>query len=583
MPSCQPTIGAGAKPIRTGGRVSAGMDQGGTPADCGTEHAADNAAHAADRSHSATVEKRFVAFISYAHADEDIAARLHKQIETYRLPPQLRNATGDAVSRRLGAVFRDRADLAAAESLNAAIQSALADSGALIVLCSPAAVLSHWVNEEIRLFRALNPGAPVLAAIARGEPADAMPTALTEDGREPLAADLRQEGDGRKLGFLKIVAALAGVPLDALIQRDAQRKLRRVMTVTVGALVLLLAAVTMMTYAIQQRNEAQAQRAEAERRRAQADGLAEFMLTDLRERLRGVGRIDIMRLAVNEALETYNVDGRTGELPPDSQGQLARLLHAVVEDASLDRSAGQAEQAQQAIDRAFGITQSLLAAAPEDADRIFNHAQSEYWLGQLAYARGDLIEMQRHWQAYARLAVRLRAVEPNSRRSLQEVAYSEGNLCSAEQMQGRHGVELCRRSFEAQRSLAQRFPNDPEIVRSLANRAGWYADSIERRDGPGASLGVRAEHYRIARRLVSLDPDNFDYREILVSALYSVGTGHVRNNEPARGRALLEEAWPLITAMRRQDPDNQRWLMLEGLLRERLDGLDAAAIEETKQ
>ena len=55
----------------------------------------------------------------------------------------------------------------------------------------------------------------MLAALIEGEPADAFPQPLLQGG-EPLAADLRKQGDGPRLGFLKVVAGIAGVPLDAL-------------------------------------------------------------------------------------------------------------------------------------------------------------------------------------------------------------------------------------------------------------------------------------------------------------------------------------------------------------------------------
>ena len=172
-------------------------------------------------------------------------------------------------------------------------------------MCSPDAATSPWVAAEIALFRELHPERPILAALLSGEPANAFPAALTANGNEPLAADLRPEGDSKQLGFLKIVAGIAGVPLDTLIQRDAQRRLRRVTAITFSALAAMLAMGIMTTFAIQARNEAARQRSEAE-------GLVEYMLTDLREKLRGVGRLDVMDAVNERAMEHYR---RQGDLP----------------------------------------------------------------------------------------------------------------------------------------------------------------------------------------------------------------------------------------------------------------------------
>lgn len=517
----------------------------------------------------ASSSRRFSAFISYSHADERVAARLHREIETYRLPKRLRDRDGaDVAGGRLGAVFRDRADLAAADSLSAAIRAALADSGVLIVLCSPDAAGSRWVDAEIRLFREVNPGAPVLAAVVRGEPDAAMPAALTDDGREPLAADLREQGDGRKLGFLKIAAAMAGVPLDALIQRDAQRKLRRVMAVTVGALIALVAAISMMTYAIQQRNEAQAQRAEAERRRTQAEGLVEFMLTDLRDRLRGVGRIDIMRSAVGSALDSYGEGAQRGTLTPDSQGQLARLLHAVGED---DLDANRRGLATEAFQRAYSITAPLLADAPRDADRVFNHAQSEYWVGRIHLVRNDLVRTRPYWQRYHNLALRLNRLEPNSTRSLRELAYGRGNLCTVELAQRRPGLALCRASYEPLAQLARLQPDDPTALRDLANRAGWLADALQRAGEVEEALSFRARQLTVARQLYHLDRQNWEHREYLVRALYSVASANFHFGNAGEAVPVRDEAVGHIRAMRAHDRENERWANLAELI----DGLRA--------
>ena len=70
------------------------------------------------------------------------------------------------------------------------------------------------------------------------------------------------------------------------------------MAVTGGALAALLAMTGMTIFAIQSRNEAQHQQAEAE-------GLVEYMLTDLRSELKGVGRLDVMTKVNERAMDYY--------------------------------------------------------------------------------------------------------------------------------------------------------------------------------------------------------------------------------------------------------------------------------------
>src|SRR6185295_18314279 len=58
---------------------------------------------------------------------------------------------------------------------------------------------------------------------------------------EPIAADLRPEGDGRERAFLKIVAGLVGVGFDDLYQREKRRlNLRRILAGAAAATALLI-------------------------------------------------------------------------------------------------------------------------------------------------------------------------------------------------------------------------------------------------------------------------------------------------------------------------------------------------------
>ena len=135
-------------------------------------------------------DPRYTAFLSYSHKDAAAAGRLHRRLETYRLPKRLvgtMTARGP-VPERLWPIFRDRDELPAATDLSETVREALAQSGSLIVLCSPDAAASLWVAEEIEVFRRLHPDRPVLAAIlerrsaATASPRPCAPTARTAPG-----------------------------------------------------------------------------------------------------------------------------------------------------------------------------------------------------------------------------------------------------------------------------------------------------------------------------------------------------------------------------------------------------------------
>lgn len=496
----------------------------------------------------ASAKRRFAAFISYAHADAAIAAKLQSKLERYRLPKHIAAAHTEGEAA-LGQIFRDREDLAAAPSLSEAIRAAISEAEALVVICSPDAKASRWVGEEIALFRSLHPGRPILAAIVRGEPDEAFPEALTEDGTEPLAADLRPEADGEALGFLKIVAGIAGVPLDALVQRDAQRRLRRVTWITAGALAAMLIMGVMTTLAIQARNEAARQRAEAE-------GLVEYMLTDLRETLRGVGRPELMNGVNRRAMIYYKNQGSITDLSPDSLERRSRVLHAMGEDYD---NSNNPDLALVNFREAHRATAALLTKEPGIPDRIFAHAQSEYWMGQAAWRKRDRATTTRHWRGYLTQAQRLLSIDKDQARANLEVGYAYGNLCDlylAEKFNLQKAIDSCRRSIAHKLKAAEIKRDDDEIQMALANRYGWMADALLAQQSYDEARAARASEQRIVDTLFAKDPQNFELRFRRLWPQFGRINISIEAGQKLTGASQLVPLAQKLEMLSREAPDN---------------------------
>ncbi len=506
-------------------------------------------------SEETTSDDRFRAFVSYSHADAAIARKLHRKIENYRLPARLQGdgeLTGhDQNHGRLGKIFRDREDLPAAQDLSEAVKQALTKSEALIVLCSPDAQASPWVAQEIELFRSLHPDRPILAALIRGEPAEAFPAPLLQ-GREPLAADLRKQGDGWRLGFLKIVAGIAGVPLDALVQRDATRRIQSVMAITGSALIALLAMIGMTIFAIQSRNEAQHQQAEAE-------GLVEYMLTDLRTELKGVGRLDVMTKVNERAMDFYEGQGDLSEMPAESLERRARILHAMGED---DEKRGDLNKALAKFTEAHRVTETLLARDPENPDRIFGHAQSEYWVGYVAYLKEDWETTEQYWLRYRHLASYLVAKDKRNPIWLRELGYAEGNLCTLSLQRKDTNLSsngACLKALEQMKEVARLRPTDASSLLAVANRYAWLADAYKARNAHDYELKLRLSGEKYIDRLIAIDASNLDYREVKIKFQIAIASAY-------RDLELRDSQFELLAMARKDalnlaklDPYNERW------------------------
>ena len=101
--------------------------------------------------------KKYWAFLSYSHQDTKLCEWVHRELETFRVPRRLvgRDTREGKTPSRLFPVFRDRDELPGSSELGKNLAQALEQSRYLIVICSPAAARSRWVNEEIRQFKAM--------------------------------------------------------------------------------------------------------------------------------------------------------------------------------------------------------------------------------------------------------------------------------------------------------------------------------------------------------------------------------------------------------------------------------------------
>lgn len=509
---------------------------------------------------------RFRAFISYAHKDEAAARWLHRALESYRVPARLvgQDTCLGPAPRRLGRFFRDRDELSAAGALSDVLRQALAESQFLIVIASRAAVASKWVNEEIRQFKLLGRTAHVLAFIppeAEGSVAEIFPPPLRFDihpdgtisnrPAEPVAADARKSGDGRRLAKLKLVAGLTCLPLDAIIRREAARRQRQLGIAAIAASALAIAMTFLAVAAVRGQ-------AEAERQRAEADGLIEFMLTDLRGQLEPVGRLEVLDSVGKRALAYYSGQ-KLDRLSADELGRRARALLLVGEVRDLR---GDSDGALTAFREAERTTAELLTREPDNPDRMYDHAQSLFHLGNIAWQRQDMPTVEAKFMAYDALAARMVATDPDMPKWLQEQSYAHTNLGVFYRDSGQmeKAVERFGRAVELDERLLSAGGDAPDSDSryALAQSLAWWSDGLRDTGRFAEARAARGREIALYDAMLAVDPRHAKALEGKGTALVASANLHLFEGETI-GRAIAdaEQALALLRGRLAQEPDNQ--------------------------
>ncbi len=177
-------------------------------------------------------------FISYSRKDTLFATALHKALQKYTPPRGL-----NAPRRRLN-VFRDTEDLTGTEYY-ASIDRHLRGSRRLLVICSPHAHRSKFVDDEIRRFAESHTGADIVPVLIAGVPNHeatpateaemAFPPALYEMLKLPLASDYRgfdpaadRIGSSHWRGaWFKLLADIYGCSRAEIEERERRRRFRQ--------------------------------------------------------------------------------------------------------------------------------------------------------------------------------------------------------------------------------------------------------------------------------------------------------------------------------------------------------------------
>jgi tetratricopeptide (TPR) repeat protein len=504
---------------------------------------------------------KYWAFLSYSSSDRAAARWLHRALETYSVPRRFVGISTPAgpAPKRFRPIFRDRSELAADADLGARIKSALEQSAFLIVVCSPQAAKSRWVEMEIVAFRALHGVARIFSVIVGDSPTgshlDCFPPALryhadsttAAQWPEPIAVDLRAKGDGRRVGRLKLVAGMLGVGLDELVRRDAQRRQRRLVAIAAGSVAGMAIMGAFAAVAVVARNEAQ-------RQRGHAESLIEFMLTDLRKTLEPGGHLNFMDGAGNEALKYYSAQN-PGALDAQSLGRRARALRLMGE-ISVQR--GNLGEALKDFEQASATTEELVARSPSDGPSIFNHAQNVFWVGEIALQRDDVPKAEQSFLQYRRLAQRLTVLDSGNNDWRAEVGYAESALGTLFLQNGR-AVEASAaftRSLTVLEDLAHRMPNDPNHQYELSQGHAWLADTLEKQGHLAQARSHRDTELAIYQAILSKDPTIRQAKFSTIVALESLGRLKMTEGDPKGALADFSNSAAQAEALLVNEPAN---------------------------
>jgi len=298
-------------------------------------------------------------------------------------------------------------------------------------------------------------------------------------------------------------------------------------------------------------------RDEAQTRRGQAEGLIDFMLSDLREKLEPIGQLEILDDVGDQATAYF------AAIPEDqfSDTELASRSQALYQVGSVRLSQGDSEGAVGAFAESLRLARALSERAPEDVDRLFGLSQSHFYVGYASYLEDDLEAAETEFLGYLGAAERLVAHDPANLDYRMELGYAHSNLGSVLEARGDFAgaVEAYSRTLEVKEHLVAQDSTNIGWLGELAETHNTLAVAYRRMgDYSGANSAHQAE-LALKQELLQRSPAEAYWRYRLGLAYTFLAQLQVMTGELPSALQNARAAFAILDSLSATDPTNLNW------------------------
>lgn len=253
--------------------------------------------------------------------------------------------------------------------------------------------------------------------------------------------------------------------------------------------VLLLCVLTVISVTMSLRSQQAQQQATA--RRLDAENLLGFMVGDFADKLRSIGRMDLLDGISNKALEYFtakdNIQDKT--LGFEGRFQHGQTLEAIGEVAY---SRGKTDEAKNALLAAQQEFLPLLDEQPNNLELLKSLGANAFWQGQLLYDQSNLSAAVDYLNKYLNYSQKMVDIAPDSKESLMELSFALNSLGSV-QLKLKHFKEaksLFEQSLTQKAALFAADPTNQSLVGDMADTRSWLASALVAEGDTDAAIKV---------------------------------------------------------------------------------------------
>jgi eukaryotic-like serine/threonine-protein kinase len=345
--------------------------------------------------------------------------------------------------------------------------------------------------------------------------------------------------------------ALSPLEIEFIRRSISRAKTRERINIAVVTAIFLLAILS-ATLGLIARNSQR----ESEEHRIEAEGLMGYMLGEFVEKVRPLGRLELLDDVSARALQ-YLTATKHSAATPESVTHRAKALQVIAE-VNLARATP--EKAKEALLTARELLLSQGTSDHADETHLKNLGTNAYWLGLVHLRQREFDTATSYFNEYKAASERWKLMAPDNVDAIIELAYSYGNLGTVALRQG--NLERAATSFGTSVQLKEQALKK----RNSAELSGGLANSIVGLAAVKVRLGQLPEAYdlykqseRLLKDLLIQSPNDATWQLRLSNTLRFQGELSSALGRSAQAIEKYREANVLLARLVQQDSSNQEW------------------------
>lgn len=300
---------------------------------------------------------------------------------------------------------------------------------------------------------------------------------------------------------------------------------------------------------------------QAQQKRLAAESLLGFMVGDFADKLRSIGRMDLLDGISNKALEYFS-DFSDAEQDQYLSTQ-ARLQHGQTLEAmgEVAYSRDKIDEAKTALLAAREKLAPVLSEQPDNLELLKTLGANAFWLGQIHYDAKNWLAVKPEFELYYSYSQAMYKIAPDSVDALMELSYATNSLGSLAMnlQEFEQATAFFDESLNLKLLAKAKDPANTALIADIADTRSWLASAAAARgDAPKAIAvhqQIQGEFERLGKNLKAdayLLEKVFSSYSILASIYQHQGLVKQAFTKLYQAQNLLEQALS-------QDPANKVW------------------------